>query len=453
VIQSSKDPSTTEVFISYRTGEQTGAEAELLHRRLDERNINVFFDVARLTAGDRWSDVIKTAIASPHLAVGVVLMRESWFHHFKPDLATDIVWKEVAGLRQRLVQQRARAGRQGDRPAAAELKVLPVVIRSPETGDLEPAAPADDAPNHDRLIELRAALNALHYCWIVPKSRTRLDDLVADIAQTVRYTVLGRPLRGSITAELTAPLPLSLLKAESATRRGLHHYAEFAGAYEPHHRFATILGQDALLDHDHVQALAHLTRAKSMANTQEAEPAVAPGAALRRDLWRIHLMNLSVIAALRGERPRRRQITEARQLLTDLLKGVKIAASRLGTWPPGSDEQASADRRSAAYVMELTLDLLWLLWQDFFVERNVRLPEHDMDALVTVRERLSRVGQALATLYEQGEPLPGAGDDRRFLVENGYLEGLPRPREMAERWYPANVLGGLTTLVDKELSA
>lgn len=442
-----RDPATTEVFISYRTAE-TSSDAQALFRLLEERGLNVFLDAGRLRAGDLWSDEINAALASPSLAVGIVLMAPGWFDNFmasphwslrtgeaeKPEI---VVWQEVRRLRERC-----------DRGGCT---VMPVVIRQVETGDTLPPLPPSPLAGFGELAELHQWIGRRHSYWVPLKVLHRFDHVVDAIYGAVRDSVLQRPLRrtSGITAEKTAPLPLHVLFDEAPTRQALLHYAEMIGAYTHDHKLVTLLGQEALLRHDFPAALDHLENARSIGGRTPDDP----GERFRSHLWHAHTLNLFVVASLRGGRPRRRQITEASELLRKvLLRAVAIEATALGLWPKERGEQADADRASAAYVTELTVLLLWLLWQDFFRARNVRVPDATEPELRGLRERLGEIGEllrqfALVTMA----PSPAAAECR-FLVEDNFLDGLPAELCSPAAWDSGQMLAGVDTFV-RELVA
>jgi hypothetical protein len=173
------------------------------------------------------------------------------------------------------------------------------------------------------------------------------------------------------------------------------------------------------------------------------------GWAFRSQLWRIHLQNLYVVASLRGGRPRRLSITTAKDLLDVLLCAVEIGADQLDDWPAGHGPQVDAHRTGATYVLHLALDLLWLLWRDFYIERNVRPPDLSDTRLATIKGHLHRVGAQL----EQSAADAGlrqAADERRFLLGMKYLEGLKDMAATADAWVEGQTFAELCWFVEDE---
>jgi hypothetical protein len=130
-----------------------------------------------------------------------------------------------------------------------------------------------------------------------------------------------------------------------------------------------------------------------------------------------------VVASLRGERPRRLQITEASRLLHAISDALALEANSLAWWPPEHGHQPAADRKSLEYVLDTTLLLLWLLWVDFFRARNVGFPE---SAVARRKDVVDHLGEASVLLRRlRGSEPDELGSDHPHLVRAGFLDSLP----------------------------
>lgn len=219
------------------------------------------------------------------------------------------------------------------------------------------------------------------------------------------------------------------------------------------HRFMTIRGQDALVAHDWEPAVAHLSQARDNLGHQADVATRADDDsdwAFRSHLWRIHAHNLLVVASLGGHRPRRQQISDAERLLRHLVKAIEIGAMQLGPWPPGDDAQSKADRASAHYVLQMTLDLTWLIWQDFYEVRNVRPRDMDDDGLLAIKRWLGQIGLLIEGLRPRSDSSLAAGE-RRFLVDGTYLDGFPAASDAAGPWREGQTFDQLARFIDDEL--
>lgn len=449
---SPRDPATVEVFISYRRGKrtddgrrrQTSGEAHHLRDLLVESGLDVFLDIADIRGGDDWWAEILAAIAGERLAVGVVLMVPSWYQDFvddpkwsQYDEAADerpdaVAWEEVRRL-QAEAQRRLDEAELGtyDGPP---LVLIPVVVRDAEDGNVVPELPPEGTPGFAALERVRERFEHRNYRWIPPEHAHRFDRVVADVYEAVRrstaYTPIDRRLR--VSAACTPPQPLHRLRFDDDARRRFTHYAERIGEAHHRHDLETILGQEALLRHDHPTALQRLASARKLAPPpprpgdppELAGPEATPGASYRAALWHAHAVNLFVLTSFDGQRPRRLPITDAGRLLSALAEVVAIEVQQLRVRPVTSEDQARADRDSAAYVIETTFLLLWLLWHDFFVVRNVLPADVAAAGDPGFERRLGDLYALLAQLRNEGAP-GRLRESHEFLAQHRHLEGLP----------------------------
>jgi hypothetical protein len=432
------DPAKAEVFICYRHV-TAGPLAALLHRHLLEHELDVFVDFDKIQGGDLWSDAIDKALQGSSLVVGVVLMTSSWFSELKPDGEVDVVRHEVRSLL--------------DRNPDAGLTVFPLFVD--DGGSVVSAATVDGRPADLRMLPPRPApepgddeqarraevvdelYEKLSRLQVIRREATGdfgMKDVAAQIALKVQAAALGRPVYGGFTAKELPPLPLAELSGDARARRGLRYHAEIASTYDNDPQPLVALGQDALLARDFPRARSHLERACA----QGRDVVKAKPGDVDAEVWYAHALNMFVVASLRGERPRRLEVSEATALVQDVLFA---AIARESAWTcfaglgrAGDEPRADVRQRSAAYVADLTIRLLWLLWWDFFVNRNVLLPElHE-----GTRQRLIGQLDDLADRLDVSEAVLGkpawADDEQAFLVKY-HLDGLtePLPTEPAQR--------------------
>jgi hypothetical protein len=437
------DPAKAEVFICYRHV-TAGPLAALLHRHLLEHELDVFVDFDKIQGGDLWSDAIDKALQGSSLVVGVVLMTSSWFSELKPDGQVDVVRHEARSLLDRVKSDQdpdagltvfplfvddggsvVDAATSGGRPA--DVRMLPP-RPVPKPGDGEQARRAEVVD------ELYEKLSRLQVIRREATGDFGMKDVAAQIALKVQSAALGRPVYGGLTAKELPPLPLAKLSEDPRARRGLRYNAEVATTYDNDPQPLVALGQDALLARDFPRARSHLERACARGrDLVKAKPGDVDA-----EVWYAHALNMFVVASLRGERPRRLGVSEATTLVQDALFEAIARESGwncfAGLGAAGDEARAEVGQHSAAYVADLTIRLLWLLWWDFFVNRNVLLPE------IQEGTRQKLVGQLddLADRLDVSEAVlgkPAWADQEQSFLAKYHLDGLtePLPTEPAQR--------------------
>jgi hypothetical protein len=389
----------TEVFVCYRV-DKSGQDAALLRRALRDRYVNVCVDFGALEPGDRWEAKLEKALDSTQLAVGVILMTHDWFTQLNDagDLESDPVWHET----QRLLERTA---------ADEEIAIYSIYVCS--TGQPVtrlPSLPPDVRPEVRRLEQQLLQFQTLP---IVRRGDLEIDDIASSIADRVLRRSLEGTVFGKHKAAATPPQPLFRLGQSERLRRGLRRFADREIALRGE-TFVTLTlqGQDELLARRFESALAHLQRAWRDVDIERWSSRHA----VEERAWCGHAANLLVVASLRGQRPRRRRIFEATYLLHGvLIPALHAQAGGLDRWPELESEPDLDE--SARSVAELSIGLLWLLWSDYFLERNVMPRESD--------PRLRGLDDVLRALWRRLDAGRGnwADEELNFLFE-GYLDGL-----------------------------
>lgn len=405
----------TEVFVSYRS-RASSSVAALLHKFLLERHLNVFLDFARIETGDEFMRVIERALRSPSLAVGVILMDEDWFSSFHDDLADDVVWFEVQSLL-------AKA-------ATDDVNLYPIYFHEPGGG----AAPLPPPPTHRQQAEigdLYAKLKKINILRVVQRGDHQMEEIADAIADKVRRRSLDQRILGSLRAASVPPQPLCRLHADRRLRQGLRHYAEaHAGLGEV--RLLTLLGQDALADRDFDRATRLLEHAWRHADVEHADDERKAGneiQGVKQRTWLAHAANLLVVASLRGERPRRRKISQATYLFCDvLIPSVNFQAKGIGGWKDlDGEDDGGLWRESVVSVAGLSFWLFKLIGFDFFVDRGVDTPPRCSDRISRLRTSLPPLRAALSVDHRSWT------DDETDFLYDRFLDGLSRDQHESRR--------------------